>query len=718
MKIRLFSKQSPKSNTRPPLSPKRPQSKRSRARYGSRLRTFAVRSLSQKSSNNRKPLRPRIHHRLTQILSISIAAAITLSSTIGTVFAIDNATLEKYGINGVYWYDATGGDDCLPITNGGNVTIIGDSITVASENAIKEAIPQAEIYAQVSKQFGKASDDPIAPTAESINPSGISIAKYLMAENKVQNTVVFALGTNSPGAVSDEDINTLLELFGNDRTIFFVTNFTTDPHSRDYQEKYTLNNERFEAAAENANVQVIDWAGAISSDPHKYLNSDGIHPNSEGQKLWADLISKAVGGPGSMTAGGNGNYTNYAGDKVLTETQIEQLEANIPIYNQAIAETGAGEYRITWQLVAAIHYKETGLSRYNPKNGQGVYQLYSYTGGGKNRNAFPAASSISADEFLRQTKIMLKEDLIPKVIGGLNLGNDEDIKSLFFGYNGRSSHYIDKALAMGFNKEQANSGEGSPYVMNRYDAQRDPNSSEMNPNWPGMYVADGEYSPTATTQTFGGYTVYKAIGGASACGGSISSGGLNFEQSKKLLYNYIYDVNCTDWLIPARCNGTSGGGKANCVTFVMYFLSRFTSADPRKFLLSDRTGHGGSIVSNMTGTDVEANGKTFRVTESYDTSLFEFGGFEPRPFAVFSTEENASAICDGHKCGHTGVVLGINKEADEIYIGQVGYGSSLTAPWILQVVYSLSEYSSGKYWYAYTDKVVNQNAINEFLNSN
>lgn len=701
-----------------PASIKQLQTRRSISRRKLRMRALAHRKTLPRTTTSYVSSRLRTHRKLARVFSVCLAAIIVLSSTLGTVFALDEATLERYGLNGVYWYDATGGDDCLPITNGGNVTIIGDSITVGSESALKEALPQAEIYAQVSKRFGKASDDPIAPTAESVNPSGISIAKYLMAENKVQNTVVFALGTNSPGAVSDEDINTLLTLFGNDRTIFFVTNFTTDPHSREYQAKYPLNNEKFRAAAENANVQVIDWAGAISSDPHKYLNSDGVHPNAAGQKLWADLTSKAVGGPGSMTAGGNGDYTNYAGDKVLTEAQIEQLEANIPIYNQAISETGAGEYRITWQLIAAIHYKETGLSRYNPKNGQGVYQLYSYTGGGKNHNAFPTASSISADEFLRQTKIMLKEDLIPKVIGGLNLGDDEDIKSLFFGYNGRSSHYIDKALAMGFDQEQANSGEGSPYVMNRYDAQRDPNSSEMNPNWPGMYVADGEYSATATTQTFGGYTVYTAIGGAASCGGSISSGGLDFEQSKKLLYNYIYDVTCTDWLPQKRCNGTSGGGKANCVTFVMYFLSRFTSADPRKFILSSNTGDGGDIVSNMTGTAVEANGKTFRTTATYDTSLFEFGGFEPRPFAVFSTEENSRTPCGDHLCGHTGVILGINKEKDEIYIGQVGYSSSLTAPWILQVVYSLSEYSSGKYWYAYTDKVVNQNAINEFLNSN
>lgn len=688
MKIRLFSKQSPKSNAKPPLSPKRPQSKRSRARYRSRLRTFAVRSLSQKTSNDRKPLRPRIHHRLTQILSISIAAAITLSSTIGTVFAIDNATLEKYGTNGVYWYDATGGDDCLPITNGGNVTIIGDSITEGALKDLKELLPQAEIYAKYSKTFGSM-DDPAEGPSESKNPSGVSILKWLLNDNKLQNTVVYALGTNN-NPLRQSQMDVVLDLIGPNRTVFFLTNYNfKDPST------YDTNNNIFRSAAELANVQLIDWQTEASKDPNKYMNmsdSLGVHLSSGGNKLWAELISKAVGGTGSLTAGGNGNYTNYAGDKVLTETQIEQLEANIPIYNQAIAETGAGEYRITWYLIAAIHYKETGLSRYNPKNGQGVYQLYSYTGGGKNRNAFPAASSISADEFLRQTKIMLKEDLIPKVIGGLNLGNDEDIKSLFFGYNGRSSRYIDKALAMGFNKEQANSGEGSPYVMNRYDAQRDPNSSEMNPNWPGMYVADGEYSPTATTQTFGGYTVYKAIGGASACGtNTIASGGLNLEQARKLIDDYIDNVKCSDYggiACMSGCLTKPLPTKNNCVTFVKYFLQRFSDFPP-----GQTTGDGKNVVRNLTTT--------------FASYGFTYGGNKPRPFSIFS-------ISSGNY-GHTGVVLGVDEANDKVVIGQMGCSmSSFDRSWSAKE-YNLSTFTSGAYTFAYTDEVIDLNKLSEAI---
>ncbi len=696
------------------------QIRRSIARRKLRLRTLARRKTLPRTTTNRVSSRLRTHRKLARVFSVCLAAIVVLSSTLGTVFALDEATLERYGLNGVYWYDATGGDDCLPITNGGNVTIIGDSITVGSESALKEALPQAEIYAQVSKRFGKASDDPIAPTAESVNPSGISIAKYLMAENKVQNTVVFALGTNSPGAVSDEDINTLLTLFGNDRTIFFVTNFTTDPHSREYQAKYPLNNEKFRAAAENANVQVIDWAGAISGDPHKYLNSDGVHPNAEGQKLWADLISKAVGGSGSMTAGPNGNYTNYAGDRVFSDADIAQLEANIPFYEQAIAETGASEYGITWQILAAIHYAEHGLGRDNPSNGQGAYQLYSYTNGGTNSNSFRPAGPLSDEEFLRQTKIALEVAIIPNVSGG-KITNDDDIKRLFYRYNGATpgGRYETRALAMGFTLEQARNGEGSAYVMNRYDAQRDPNSPEMNPNWRGGFSRDKHWDPNFLWQPFGTYTVYKAIGGASSCGaGGAIGGGLNKEQAKKIMDDYIANAKCTgaeygDIGCQSSCAVKTGDSRTNCVTFVKYFLQRFTTVGTG--YCPSGTGNGGSVVSNLTGTAVEANGKTFRVTATCDTSKFEFGGFEPRPYAVFSTEENSFTPCGNHKCGHTGIVLGIDEANDKIFIGQVGCNTPFTAPLVTTIEYSLSDYKSGNYWYAYIDKMVNLDKINEVV---
>lgn len=80
-------------------------------------------------------------------------------------------------------------------------------------------------------------------------------------------------------------------------------------------------------------------------------------------------------------------------------------------------------------------------------------------------------------------------------------------------------------------------------------------------------------------------------------------------------------------------------------------------------------------------------------------------GSEPRPYAIFSTESGSTICGDGRKCGHTGVVLGINEAEDEIFIGQMSYGAPRS--WGLTVIRkSLSTYRNGSYTYAYTDDVL------------
>ena len=71
-------------------------------------------------------------------------------------------------------------------------------------------------------------------------------------------------------------------------------------------------------------------------------------------------------------------------------------------------------------------------------------------------------------------------------------------------------------------------------------------------------------------------------------------------------------------------------------------------------------------------------------------------------------------MCDGVKCGHTGVVLGINEAEDKIYIGQAGYDTPL-AGYSDVIEYSLSDYTSGEYWFAYTDSIVDLNAISSAI---
>ena len=237
------------------------------------------------------------------------------------------------------------------------------------------------------------------------------------------------------------------------------------------------------------------FATVIDEDTLYYYGLNGIyHYNGHGREDKCDY-----------TTGGN---QNYAGATVWSEAELAAIEENQAIYKEA-----ADQYGFPWQVLAVLHSMETGLRRYNPSNGQGVYQLYSYTGGGTNGNRFEPASSISEEEFRRQT--VIAAGVATSMVGDLNSKNN--VKKLFFMYNGVSSKYVQKAIDMGFSAEEAANGEGSVYVMNRYDAKRDPTGPEMDSHWPGRYVADGVYDPNSTSTVFGAFVKYEALYGSSYC---------------------------------------------------------------------------------------------------------------------------------------------------------------------------------------------------------
>ena len=206
---------------------------------------------------------------------------------------------------------------------------------------------------------------------------------------------------------------------------------------------------------------------------------------------------------------------NYAGAEVWSIAELQAVQANKAIYEQA-----ANKYGFPWQILAVLHQKEHSLQRSNPANGQGVYQLYSYTDGGKNSNAFLPEGDISEDEFKRQT--LIAAEIVSNKAADLDLDDPNGVKRFFFKYNGEAAEYIDKALAMGFTQEQANNGEGSPYVMNRFDGRRDPTSTSMSSLWGGRYEEDNKYVSGSVSYLFGAFVMYTALGGG---GGEYCTGG-------------------------------------------------------------------------------------------------------------------------------------------------------------------------------------------------
>lgn len=171
-------------------------------------------------------------------------------------------------------------------------------------------------------------------------------------------------------------------------------------------------------------------------------------------------------------------YAQQSGDcsdvyTPISSTIINHVNNTRPFYEMAMNETG-----VPWEMLAAIHYRETNFSRTNPNNGQGIFQFVNGEGG-----PYPPGP-VSDAEFYRQLKFMadkLQNDYVwrnspnPASVQIRKLvPNDNDfalIKNTFYSYNGRASVYADQAQYYGYNRS-TQPFEGSPYVMNRFDCQR------------------------------------------------------------------------------------------------------------------------------------------------------------------------------------------------------------------------------------------------------
>ena len=302
------------------------------------------------------------------------------------------------------------------------------------------------------------------------------------------------------------------------------------------------------------------------------------------------------------------DFKNYAGDEILSQAERDKIAANRPVYEEA-----ARENNMPWQILAVLHYREHSLNVSNPSNGQGIYQLYSYTSGGTNSNAFKPAGPVTTEEFLRQTKIAAK--LVKEQYGPELTANPDSrmVKKMFYRYNGEA--YQQQALDMGFTPEQASIGEGSPYVMSRADAKRDSTKGGM--SW-YMYVGDHQSTTGHNERNFGAYVVYLALGGftdnsgTSGCSSSSSQPGTGgysggghqvISQTAVDLAWHRYDIetdsatrayfsggrkNPTPAYSEAQRKAGNVGDVTDCGRFVSVVL-RSSGVDPN-FPLVDTTG--------------------------------------------------------------------------------------------------------------------------------
>ena len=510
--------------------------------------------------------------------AVLTALVLTILSPVAG-FALDEEVLNKFSQNNILFYDPSA-TACDPHTiTGSEVTVIGDSISVGARSEYDAQLAGIDYVdktyngttyeiTQISKHFAMDADG---------NYSGLTIAREMEAQGDLRTYVVFALGTNDPGAVTEAKIDELMNIVGTNHKVVLTTNYAVGERN-----DYSGNNAAILAAKDKyqGKIAVADWASEAAKN--EGLVGDGyVHPNAEGSKVFVGLIKQALAEFTANSISGVGSNRNYAGVEVWSAAELQAIEENAAIYKEA-----ADKYHFPWQVMAVLHSHETGLRRYNPGNGQGVYQLYSYTAGGTNENRFEPADSISEEEFRRQT--LIAAEIVSTMAGDLN--DPDNVKLLFFKYNGTAQVYIDKAIALGFTEEQARNGEGSAYVMNRYDEQRDPTSANMSALWPGRFVADGVYDSSSTSNGFGAFVQYEALAGNSYCswgGGTIAETALYLSwegahshpitEPKPEYVAAMKEVGA--WILPCGGNGECPYYGASCDQFVGTVM-RYSGADP------------------------------------------------------------------------------------------------------------------------------------------
>lgn len=471
---------------------------------------------------------------------VVFCAILTIFSSISANALISQEYARKVGRDGSFLYNGEADDCQVTRLSGDSVTWIGDSYSEGAESGnaggklISTQLPGVDIGdfnyggSQSAESYLKSGKG-VNYDAGADNPGGIKILKSIKEAGKLRPYLVFALAANN--GITAENIDEIVSIAGSNTQIVFVNLYMTTDDSNIQNYIKTSNEALKQAESRHKNVHVADWAGIAKAE--YYANDpSGVHPFG-GYKEWVkviyDTLVDAAGG--SSSSGGSskssinrGQNKNYAGEQVWSDVQLKIIEKNRSVYEKAAKETG-----VPWQAIATMHSLETNLERANPANGQGIYQLYSYTSGGTNGNAFLPAGPVSESEFERQTLIAARE--MKRIVEGegLDVSSDDGVKALLFAYNGKSDRYIEKALKLGFSAKEAKIGEGSPYVMNRYDAKRDPRSNSMDPAWPGRFVADGVFSDTAVQYDFGGFVKYVALGGGNGGNGYCTSQGGNMD---------------------------------------------------------------------------------------------------------------------------------------------------------------------------------------------
>lgn len=152
---------------------------------------------------------------------------------------------------------------------GKGITVIGDSVMVSAEPALKKLLPGIVIDAQVGRQMYQAP----------------SVVAQLKAQGDLGERVIIELGTNGP--FTEEQLTALLSSLGQVEQVVLVNTRVSRPWEG------VVNQILEQVAATYSHTTLVNWYLA-SSDHNAYFYPDGVHLNPTGIQAYTSLVAKAI----------------------------------------------------------------------------------------------------------------------------------------------------------------------------------------------------------------------------------------------------------------------------------------------------------------------------------------------------------------------------------------------------------------------------------------
>jgi peptidoglycan/LPS O-acetylase OafA/YrhL len=163
-----------------------------------------------------------------------------------------------------------------PAVAGGEMTAVGDSVMLASVDALRRDFPGIAVDARVGRQMAAAP----------------GVLRELAGAGRLRRTVVLGLGTNGPfpGALIDD----VLRITGPAHTVAFV-----DVHvPRPWQSQ--VNSVLARAVRAHPGTLLVGWDAAVSGRPG-LLWDDRTHPRPSGAAVYAGAVRAALAAAAGRT---------------------------------------------------------------------------------------------------------------------------------------------------------------------------------------------------------------------------------------------------------------------------------------------------------------------------------------------------------------------------------------------------------------------------------